>query len=527
MFFLTNSFLIREINQRKPVFTTLFLLLVMAFQLAASTGVIELNEKSSPDRLILSLDKALSFQYVFFPEHNLVRLKFPAGAHFKKELSAAITNLGKTHLVKTGARHSRQAHYLLLKLNKNSSCQLSRSESNLTLDFSRTEPANVSSRKSLTGKKSSKRKSTRSSKKSISSRKNSRKDSATKRIKVVKSYAADGLIHFHISRRTSRAPLQMHVLRIDPALYRLKIVTPMEMPSQRATLTNIAHSQNAIAAINAMYFAASGEVLGLLKVENSVVSSPVYHRAAVGMSHGNDLVFGYPQFFGEIHSRAWSKPKPYSGINHKRHSHQVMVYTRDYGDKTPVRISGMEYVVRDGVVIEKGRGGFPIPEDGWILSVGPGRTGDINDIELGDPLEYRTHLDQSWRDLAFAFSAGPLLLYNGQVIDSGEFENFGKSFINARHPRSAIGVTRQGSLILAVVDGRQPGTSVGLSIKEFAEILYKMGVYHAINLDGGGSSSIYLKDRVVNTPSGGSERRIANALVVLPKTPSHIAMSGN
>jgi exopolysaccharide biosynthesis protein len=88
----------------------------------------------------------------------------------------------------------------------------------------------------------------------------------------------------------------------------------------------------------------------------------------------------------------------------------------------------------------------------------------------------------------------------------------------ARHPRTAIGVSRdQQTLILVVVDGRSR-ESVGVYGSELARLMHELGAWTAINFDGGGSSQFYVKGRgVINTPSGTPHRRVLNHLGVFPQ----------
>jgi len=94
------------------------------------------------------------------------------------------------------------------------------------------------------------------------------------------------------------------------------------------------------------------------------------------------------------------------------------------------------------------------------------------------------------------------------VDGTGEF--FG------RHGRTAVGVTADGRLLLVVVDGRQPGYSRGMTLRELAELLLRLDAVSAMNLDGGGSSEMVVNGLTASRPSDGRERGIANALVVLP-----------
>lgn len=104
--------------------------------------------------------------------------------------------------------------------------------------------------------------------------------------------------------------------------------------------------------------------------------------------------------------------------------------------------------------------------------------------------------------LAEAVSGKPMLVRNGQ-LDTAALEAFPNS--NLRHPRTAVGVSRDGrTVILIVVDGRQ-GFSRGMTLYELARTFVELGGYQAINLDGGGSSAMFVRGvgGMVNSPSGG------------------------
>ena len=112
--------------------------------------------------------------------------------------------------------------------------------------------------------------------------------------------------------------------------------------------------------------------------------------------------------------------------------------------------------------------------------------------------------------------AGPRLVADGSVhVTAGE-EQFPGDIRYGRAPRSAVGVTKNGNILLAVVDGRQ-SHSHGLTLTEFAQLLVKFGVRDALNLDGGGSSALYAGGTVLNAPSDGTERSVGSALILQRK----------
>ena len=91
-------------------------------------------------------------------------------------------------------------------------------------------------------------------------------------------------------------------------------------------------------------------------------------------------------------------------------------------------------------------------------------------------------------------------------------------FENELHPRTAIAGLHSGKVLLVTVDGRQPGVSAGMSLFALADLLLELGAVEAINLDGGGSTTMVIRDQVVNRPSDQTgERPVSDAILVFPK----------
>jgi hypothetical protein len=111
-----------------------------------------------------------------------------------------------------------------------------------------------------------------------------------------------------------------------------------------------------------------------------------------------------------------------------------------------------------------------------------------------------------------AMGGSPVLVANGaRVVGTCT-----TSFCSSRNPRTGVGVTADGRILMVVVDGRQTGWSVGVSLPKLAAIFRKLGAVSALNLDGGGSSTMVVRGDVVNRPSSGHQRSVSTALMVLP-----------
>jgi exopolysaccharide biosynthesis protein len=89
--------------------------------------------------------------------------------------------------------------------------------------------------------------------------------------------------------------------------------------------------------------------------------------------------------------------------------------------------------------------------------------------------------------------------------------------VAGRQPRTLAGVRPDGTLLLVTVDGRRPGWSVGMTLPEAARLMRSLGASDALNLGGGGSTTMTVRGQVVNRPSDrGGERPVGDGLFVMP-----------
>ena len=101
-------------------------------------------------------------------------------------------------------------------------------------------------------------------------------------------------------------------------------------------------------------------------------------------------------------------------------------------------------------------------------------------------MKYRANF-KKWK-MQTAIGGGPVLLQNGKIeIFNIEELKFSGKAINDKHPRTAIGYTDDGRLLILVIQGRFPGIAEGVSLIQEANILKELGCKEAMNLDGGGS----------------------------------------
>lgn len=160
--------------------------------------------------------------------------------------------------------------------------------------------------------------------------------------------------------------------------------------------------------------------------------------------------------------------------------------------------------VRDG-------GNSPLNPETLVLSLGPKLDCAGKRLAPGTTLELVTETFPDLSGATTAIGGGPTLVRNGKAMEWSGFL--------LRHPRTAVGWNDEG-LFLVEVDGRQGDVSVGMTFPELANYLVKLGCREAINLDGGGSATLWALGQIVNSPSEGQERPGANSLVIYLRKPA-------
>jgi len=163
------------------------------------------------------------------------------------------------------------------------------------------------------------------------------------------------------------------------------------------------------------------------------------------------------------------------------------------------------------VAIEKriGIGNMSFGSNNYVLS-GNGFAKAFLDsaVNINDTILIPLNTNPKRGNIFTMTGGGPRLIENGSVV-SGLSTDV--------HPRTAVGFNYDSTKIFFVtVDGRQPGFSVGMSLPQLANYMLSIGCYQAVNLDGGGSTTMVVRNRVVNSPSDAAgERSVANALIAV------------
>jgi hypothetical protein len=366
---------------------------------------------------------------------------------------------------------------------------------------------------------------------------------------------------------TGAAPLIVNVLTVDLKTPGVRVrcgqaldsITEKGASRGREGVPTLAQRNGAIAAINADFFPFTGDPLGVAIRDGELLSEPMEHRACIGFGP-NGAVMDVLVSLASLKLSDGTEV-PLDGINRVPVENEITALTPTYAATPNLKRAAIVITLKDvnlpvrvskemqGVIVTVAPldAGMSLPRggEGNVLLVADGKTGEAlaTHCKPGDAVKYQFDLASNglppargrfpsraanfratgfvpiWKDFEQAVSGGPFLLRNGQIAVDGEAEDFAKAaFVEKRHPRTAVGTMADGKLLLVTVDGRQKG-SQGASLPELAALMKRFGAVNAINLDGGGSTTMVVGNGVVNAPSDGRVRPVANGLLVFADLP--------
>ena len=290
----------------------------------------------------------------------------------------------------------------------------------------------------------------------------------------------------------------------------------------------------AIAAINGDFFTFGvGVPHGVFIDDGIILSTPPQYYAAFGLTYDNEPFIVRHGTILDIVFRIEEALVSVSGINteHKSTESSLVLYTSDYargtktgGDTFELRCRVNSGEVRHGDTINftveeinDAEGNTPLGEGYVVLSAKGAMIDELKKLSVGDTREITFRFNEFWSNVKFAVGGIELLLQNGEIYSRAD---------KANQPRTSIGIRDDGTVVMATFDGRQKGTAVGMTYETAAEAMLALGCTHALNLDGGGSTTFVLRQpgsmttAVVNNISGSSPRQVANALVLMNTAPT-------
>lgn len=360
----------------------------------------------------------------------------------------------------------------------------------------------------------------------------------------------------------ARGPWHVNVVRIDPRKFDGRLGASFGPDLyDRETTSALAQASGASVGVNGGFFVldpasgAPGDPAGAGVYDGRLLSEPTDDRPALIM-HGSARGTTVRRLTWAGHATVHGKDLPLDGVDRvpglvrncggdatdqptSRPLHdttctddsELLAFTHEYGRSTPTGpgreiVLDAQHVVRS---VSTTRG--TALADRWTSVQGIGSSADeLADVQVGDTVRVTAAMatDRGERQPTTPnttiVNGGPLLVRNGQeeitqrrdgFLHPGD-PSFAYGWVVKRNPRTFAGVDGQGRTVLVTVDGRST-EDLGLTIPEAADVARSLGLVEAINLDGGGSTTMAVHGRLASHPSDSTgERSVGDALLVRP-----------
>jgi hypothetical protein len=330
----------------------------------------------------------------------------------------------------------------------------------------------------------------------------------------------------------------------------------------RQTSSTMARGAKAIAAINGGFFVEQevdgypGQPAGISILAGRINSSPVAQRPAVVLADGKQLALPMLAIVGSVDWNTYLEwdngtQTQIDGINRKvglvrncgRGDVPIHDQTCSYADDLVYYPAGSRFArlvahttgaVRfaldtTGRVRELDAAALPSAAEAHLVASGARITEMMQQARTGKAkFKLQSSVMSDYGAGVSVVNAGPTLVRAGVLLRNDAQEGWAiddtgsaahqmlmHDWINRRNPRTAIGVRKDGTVILLAVDGRRHTSSVGLTIEELRQLMSHFGAQDAVNLDGGGSTAMVVRGRLVNHPSDKTgERKVGDAIVL-------------
>ncbi|MEJ7625096.1 MAG: phosphodiester glycosidase family protein [Pyrinomonadaceae bacterium] len=368
----------------------------------------------------------------------------------------------------------------------------------------------------------------------------------------------DGIEYAEVAREINGKPVNLNLLRLDLKKVRLDVHHAMDAAIGTEKTSSIAARHGAFAAINGGFFRLdtsifAGDAAGVLMVDGELLSEGSNNRAILRIDNEQKATkaaiehLDVKSWFGLNHSAFFG---PIDGVNRERKTAEAVAYTLSFGKTTLSKPGGVEILISctewrtDLLPTSLCRattlahdGDHIIPDNGFVISLSPETFTRKESILAGLNFYRKQSSNRRYFYLRaevllngnrVAYDANtdmvagvPQLIKNGKIDITWEREKASKSFVETRHPRTAVAKLKDGKFLMITVDGRSEA-SAGIDLYDLAKLLLELGATDAMNLDGGGSTTMFVDGRVVNKPSDKEgERKVSDMILVTLRDRGH------
>ncbi|MDZ5473569.1 phosphodiester glycosidase family protein [Bacillus sp. 31A1R] len=360
-------------------------------------------------------------------------------------------------------------------------------------------------------------------------------------------YIGPGVKHSSYSLENEASIQAVNTLEVDPSNPHIKLL--VGSPSKVLSLDTVRNqakqadykNHRVIGAFNGDFYKTTspyaGQPIGLQITNGEIISSPVNTKSVLTISEdGSATILDSVKMTSKVEITGVRGTKTLTGINRGRNIetqiNSLFLFTDRFSSTTKTSDNELEILLQPTenrvspnetltATVEDflTTNNSPIPEGKWILAASGTQADWIDEnLDIGSEIKFTINYGEEIDNGIHAISGGDLILKNGKQTSIAVNDASG------RHPRTMFS-TKEGKLYITTFDGRQPGYSNGVTLYEGAKYLSDLGMESVINMDGGGSTTYSIRQpgeqglSILNRPSDGYERRVANSFLVVSTAP--------
>lgn len=347
-------------------------------------------------------------------------------------------------------------------------------------------------------------------------------------------FSNDGLKYSSITISHYLYNQYIHLIEIDPDLYEIKAVKAIDNGIGRESVISIANRYGAIAAINGGFFTIGttldGKACGALKIYDWY-ALPLKPRGCIGWSIQNKRPI-FDRLLMSIECNYENRLFLIDGLNRSRETGEVVLFNSLFNKSTLTNLDGEELIIENDIItdIKRNKGSSIIPMSGYVISIQKEHP-LFSHFQIGSLITFKLNIfsqanyttSEEWEGCDYIVGGTPILIKDYTKILDFSSELTIPTFIREKHARTAVGVLPNGHWLFVVVD--KVGMFDGMTMDELANFMSFLNCSDALNLDGGGSSTMVYDGEIKNSPHGDEEegkgqrvvRRVSDAIIVIPK----------
>lgn len=347
---------------------------------------------------------------------------------------------------------------------------------------------------------------------------------------------APGVVRYKYQVKRSKGNAEANVIKVDLNNPHAKINTVAGggTYTNKATVSQMANRTNAVALVNGDFFTMQleGAPQGPSVINGETKSSPAVLNDiwSFGIDSNDKAFIELTKFVGSV-TASNGRSFPIDGLNKTKywyqpsmeysHQNKIQLYDSFWIAKTRGDKNGGEVLLNENNVVEQisyNKGlDMSIPNGKKILQFSGSAIKFIQDnVKVGDKLgiKYNIEPNRNWKMMIGGHAV---------LVDNGAVKPYTRDikFIDGVRARTAVGISQDGKTVYVVTAEGRTKRSSGLTIAELAKFMQEIGVYKAMNLDGGGSTTMAVRNlgdlnrtRATNPERNGAERRVVNGLGV-------------